>query len=87
MAKLIKFYETIIDELGIEIIVGGTIESNASQIEEGHGYHEVGGGHDVTLTSVEVVIAGKGVDILPQLSQKQINKIIDEINVEEVSHA
>jgi hypothetical protein len=86
MAKLIKFYETIIDELGIEIIVGGTIENSASQIEECHGYHEVGGGYHVTLTSVEIVISGKGIDILPQLSQKQINKIIDEINVEEVSH-
>jgi hypothetical protein len=86
MAKLRKFYETILDEAGIEIIVGGTIEFFTSQTEECHNYHEVGGSYDVTLTSVEVIIAGRGVDIFPSLSKKQINKIIDEINVEEVAH-
>lgn len=84
MAKLRKFYQTIIDDSGIEIIVGGTIQSNSCNTEECHGLHEVGGGDDITLTSVEVVIAGKGVDILNLLSDKQKNRIIDEI-AEEVA--
>ena len=36
---------------------------------------------DIVLTSLEVVIAGVGVDILPRLSQKQIDKIIDNLEL------
>jgi hypothetical protein len=86
MANLSKFYQTIVDEAGIEIIAAGSIEFQGSQIEECHGYHEVGGGHDITLTSVEVVIKGKGIDILPMMSEKQINKIIDQIEVEDLNY-
>jgi len=86
MANIQKFYETIIDESGIEIIAGGTIELDRPQIEECHGFHDIGGGCDITLTSVEVVIAGNGVDILSQLSKKQINKIIDLVNEKEIEY-
>lgn len=84
--KVRKFYQTIIDEPGIEFIAGGKIEFQGSQIEECHGFHDVGGGCDITLTSVEIVIAGSGIDILSQLSKKQIEKIIGKIEVEDLNY-
>lgn len=86
MANIQKFYQTIVDEGIFEIIAGGTIEQCPSQIEECHGFHDVGGGCDITLTSVEIVIAGRGIDILSQLSKKQIEKIIGKIEVEELNY-
>lgn len=87
MANIQKFYQTIVDEGIFEIIAGGTIEQCPSQIEECHGFHEVGGGCIIELSSVEVVIAGVGINILPRLSKKQINKIVNQINIEEAVNA
>lgn len=64
--------ETITNENGIEIAVMYNYDLSPSQIEEGHGRHEVGKQVTVNfLHYVEVVIAGVGFDILPQLTKKQ----------------
>lgn len=74
--------ETIVDELGIELLVGYDYEQSPSQIEEGHGYHEVGNLVYTELTSVEVVIKGRGIDILPQLTEKEMSYIVSLLNYE-----
>lgn len=63
---------TLIDESNIEMTVMYGI--SPSQIEEGHGQHEVG--KLVELSCVEMVIAGIGIDILPQMNNRQIDKIV-----------
>lgn len=77
-----KNCETICDDNGIEIIVGYLYDQSESQTEEGHGYHEVGLMVYTELRSVEVVIAGTGVNILPQLSDKQKEHIISKLQYE-----
>lgn len=75
--------ETITDENGIEILVGYDYEQSPSQIEEGHGYHEVGNLIETELKTVEIVIAGKGIDILPSMNEKQKEAIVELLNYEE----
>ena len=71
------FYKLIADEGAITIYAAGYVEHTDRQIEECHGFPvEVPTPGDIVLTSLEVVIAGVGVDILPRLSQKRIDKII-----------
>lgn len=70
--------ETIIDENGIEVIVNYDYE-NDKQIEEGHGLHNVGG-IVIELKLVEVVIAGKGLNILPMLDNNQRNSLINQFS-------
>jgi len=72
-----KNFETILDENGIEIAVGYLYEKSESQIEEGHGYHEVGNMVYTELEYVEVIIGGVGVDILHLLNEKQKESIIE----------
>lgn len=77
-----KNCETICDDNGIEIIVGYLYDQSESQVEEGHGHHEVGLMVYTELRSVEVVISGIGVQILPQLSDKQKEHIISKLQYE-----
>ena len=79
---LMDFYKLIADEGAITIYAAGYVEHTDRQIEECHGFPvEVPTPGDIVLTSLEVVIAGVGVDILPLLSQKQIDKIIDNLEL------
>lgn len=89
MPKFKKTHETqiIADDNGIEVLVSFYYERQSAQIEEGHGFHDVGSCYDIDLLSVQVVIAGVGVDILRSLNKKQRNKITDLINMEEVAYA
>jgi hypothetical protein len=80
MSKVIKNSETISDDNGIELLVGYEYQQSASQVEECHGLHEVGQLVETTLTSVEVVIAGIGIEILPRLNKRQREQIIDKLN-------
>jgi hypothetical protein len=73
--------DTVVDDSCLELVVSYNIREEESQIEECHGFHEVGGGHEVELLSVEVVIAGKGIDILKQLNPKQEQRIIDNLEI------
>lgn len=74
--------ETICDDGGIEILVGYRYEQSESQIEECHGEHEVGLMIYTELTSVEVVIKGRGIDILPLMTDKQKDFIIANLQYE-----
>jgi hypothetical protein len=78
-----KNSETLVDESGIEILVGYEYEKSPSQIEEGHGLHEVGLMTYTDLTSVEVVIKGKGIDILPLMTGRQKEFIIEQLTYDE----
>ena len=77
-----KNVETIVDESGIEILVAYDYEQSESQVDEGHGYHEVGLMIYTELTSVEVVIKGRGIDILPLMTEKQKEYIIENLTYE-----
>lgn len=76
---MIKNSETIVDESGIEILVSYRYERSESQREECHGLHEVGLMIYTELTSVEVVICGKGIDILPMMTDKQKDFVIGQL--------
>lgn len=71
--------ESILDENGIEILVGYLYEKSASQVEEGHGYHEVGEMIYTELGTVEVIIKGVGIDILPLMNEQQKDFIISQL--------
>lgn len=77
-----KNSETIVDENGIEILVDYRYELSASHQEECHGIYEVGLMVYTELTSVEVVIAGSGIDILKLLTDKEKEFIISKLNYE-----
>ena len=79
-------HKTQLFEIGIrmEMIVGFDLDlyKYPLRYEECHGTHvfnedELG----VKLTSVEIVIGGKGVDILPQLTDKEKEIIINELEI------
>lgn len=72
--------ECLSDDSGIEILVGYDYEKSDSQIED-QGY-EAGLLVYTELTSVEVVIAGIGINLLPMLTDKQKIAIINELNYE-----
>lgn len=76
--------ELIVSESGIEILVSYKWEQNAPQYAEGHGIHLIDDGLYVELDMVEVVISGgNSVQILPQLNDKQQQKIIDQLSIYE----
>lgn len=86
-----KNSETIVDENGIEILVGYRYEESPKYYAEpGNPGTLVDAMVLTELTSIEVVIAGIGIDILPNietmdvhLKDKMLNKIINLLNYEE----
>lgn len=72
--------ETICDDNGIEIIVDYYYDKSESQLEEGHGTHEVGCLVETQLKSVEVVIAGTRTQIISLLTERQKDEIISKLN-------
>jgi len=76
-----KYTETIVEQGCIEMLVTYVWEQEPSQIEECHGYHELGGGVLVDLLNVEVIIKGKSIDILPFLDKRQEMAIIDDLSI------
>lgn len=73
----------ISDEKGVEVLVGFEWERESAQVQEVHGFFQlVGGGMSVTLTCMEIVIAGKAIDILPLMNEKQIAKVINNIDTD-----
>ena len=77
MSKSETFTETLISEAGIEMLVNYT-KDRIDQKEDFHGEHDLSGDGFV-LNSVELVIAGTGINITNQLSLKQYHAILDEI--------
>ena len=72
--------ENIIDQDGIELLVSYDFEKSDSQIEECHGFHEVGNMVYTDLCSVEVIVKGSGIDILPLMNERQKKHIISLLN-------
>ena len=72
--------ECLVDENGIEILVNYDYEESECQLEEGHGTHEVGCMIYTELKSVEVVISGIGIDILPSMNQLQKEAIVNKLD-------
>lgn len=77
-----NYTQVLVDENGIEVTVNYDADISESQIEECHGIHEVGYMVETDLKSVEVVIAGDGIDILNILSEKQKTTIISKLTYE-----
>jgi len=74
--------ETIVDDNNIEMVVEYEYEKTSSQVEEGHGYHDVGNMIYTTLKTVELIIAGVGIDIISTLNDRQKNFIISKLSYE-----
>jgi hypothetical protein len=68
---------TLSDESGIEVMVNYTRQWE-DQKEGFHGEHDMSG-YSYSFNSAEVVIAGEGIDITKQLSIRQVQKILQEI--------
>ena len=78
-----KLTEVIVDQSSVELMVTYYYEKLSSQIEEGHGFHDVGGGHHVEISHVELIIDNQAIQILPLLSQRQLHSIIDQLSIYE----
>lgn len=61
-----------------ELLIGYDFDKRTRQ-EEGHGLHSFDESV-IELTSVEIVIAGTGIDILDKLTPNQKQAIIKELN-------
>lgn len=77
-----KNCETIVDDSGIEILVSYWYEKSKSQVEEGHGFHEVGLMVYTELVSVELVIAGRGIELIKELTENEKEFIISKLTYE-----
>jgi len=78
-----KNSETIVDEQGIEILVGYRYEESPKYYAEpGNPGTLVEAIVYTEIDSVEVVIKGVGIDILPNLSEKQQTYIINLLTYE-----
>lgn len=77
MSKSETFTETLVDESGIEILVNYSKEWN-DQKEDFHGEHDLSW-WGYNLNSVELVIAGTGINIIKKLNHKQHMAILDEV--------
>jgi hypothetical protein len=65
---------------GVELIVSYDYDEQSIRVEEFHGYHYFDD-NSVVLKSVEVVIAGVGIDITDQLTASQIKAIIHDLKL------
>lgn len=79
---MIKKTEIICDCNGIEIVVNYSYEQSRSQVEECHGRQEVGLMVYTKLTSVEVMIDGTHINILPYMKEGQKKAIIKLLSYE-----
>lgn len=72
--------ELISDDNGIEVLVGYNCDHTEGYYAEKDNPETWVDGRTYTeLTSVEVVILGKGIDVLPLLTKRQINFITDKL--------
>ena len=79
-----KNTETIVDDNGIEMLVGYEYEVSLSfQAEYGNPSTHVDTMIYTELKSVELVIANKGVEFLPLIDEKQKDFIISKLTYEQ----
>jgi hypothetical protein len=71
--------ETISDDNGFEMLVDYNYEQSASQVEEGHGRHEVGCLVEIELKSVFLMFDNTTVNLTPFLTKQQKKFITDKI--------
>lgn len=71
--------ETICDDNGFELLVNYDFEKSESQVEEGHGRHEVGCMVYTELRSIELVVAGRGIQLLKHLTTTEKEFIISKL--------
>lgn len=75
--------EIIADENDIEILVGYNYDKTPPYYEEpGNAMTLVDAEVFTELTSIEIVIAGRGIDILSLLTEKEKDFIISKLNYE-----
>lgn len=79
MAKSTKNVETIVDEAGVEILVSYNWSKEYDEAEHEDNFCALPIIY-TELNSVEIVIKGKGIDILPMMSEKQKAAIIEQLN-------
>lgn len=72
--------EIIADDNGIELLIGYSYEPSESTLEELNGHYHVGALLYTELNSVEIVIAGRGIEILDRLTAKQKEEIVSKLN-------
>lgn len=72
-----KHCETLLDEAGVELLVSYEREQIRESIHEDYPTELM---TYTELYSIEVVIAGKGIDILPFMTEKQKLAIIENLN-------
>ncbi len=78
-----KETQTFGDDYPFETIVSYKWEdSEPFEAEPGNPGTRVSGLRYTELTSVEVVVKGRGIDILPQLTDKEKESIISQLNYE-----
>lgn len=74
----------LVDESGIELLVTYDLEFDRSfYAENGNPGTYVQATYEINIECVELVIASKGIDITRQLDNKQIDHIINELNITE----
>lgn len=73
--------ECIVEADGIEILVSYKFEYVPGDTIEFHGQNKVDGGFNIILTSVELIIANRGIEILPKLTEKQQQLIKDQLSI------
>lgn len=71
--------ELIIDHEGIEMLVAYNIQ-HIPVVEEFHGTQNLSYDY-IELENVEVIIGGRGIDILPMMTEKQQEIIRDHLSI------
>jgi|GEM_PF-4963086 len=66
---------------GIQLLVAYVYEKQPMRVEEFHGYHYFDDS-SVALKSVEVMVAGVGIDITDQLTPSQMRAIIHDLKLD-----
>lgn len=74
--------ETLVDENGIELLVSYKSQKSASQLEDYSGSrYEVGNAIDVSITGVELVIKGTGINIMSSLTKRQLQHLTSSLEI------
>lgn len=82
LVKSLSMEKHIVESIdGAELLVSYIYDKQPIRVEELHGYHYFDDS-SVAIKSVEVVIAGIGIDITDQLTESQKQKIVKELKLE-----
>jgi hypothetical protein len=65
-----------------DMLVSYDYEVSPPQIEEGHGFHDVGSLVNAELKSVEIMVSGNNIEILRLMNKEQKEDILSRLNYE-----